>query len=81
MVIADGDTLTLPDAENVPVTPDIVTLTALGTFHESMDDWPTTMDEGEAEKVDPATVGQVTTATVAVIIIVEHVPAPDAVKV
>jgi hypothetical protein len=44
-----GDTLRLPEGSTVPIPPSIVTLVAFLAFHESVDDWPFSMVEGEAE--------------------------------
>jgi hypothetical protein len=55
-VVEPGETGTLPDAPNVP-TPAIVTEVALGTFQESVEVPPETMDGGDEEKLEPATAG------------------------
>jgi hypothetical protein len=71
----------LPVAPNVPATPEIVTLVAFGTFHESVELPPGATVVGEAEKDEPATAGQAVTLTVAVMFMAVHVPGPTAVKV
>jgi hypothetical protein len=60
----EGLTETLPEAPNVP-TPAIVTLVALGTLQVSVELPPKAIVPGEAEKDEPATVGQGVTLTVA----------------
>jgi hypothetical protein len=65
VVVAVGDTLTLPVEPNVPGTPEIVTLVAFGIFQVSVELLPWLIVDGEAVKDDPATVGHEATVTVA----------------
>jgi hypothetical protein len=81
VVVADGETETLPVAANVPATPEIVTLVAFGTFHERVELPPGTIEEGEAEKDEPATAGHDPTVTVVCSVTGEQLPGPEAVSV
>jgi hypothetical protein len=65
----------------VPATPEIVTEVALGTFHVKVELPPGTMLDGDEEKLEPATVGQGVTFTVACNCIEAQEPAPAAVRV
>jgi hypothetical protein len=76
-----GEIEMLPDAPNVPATPEIVTEVAFGTFHVSVEAPPGEIVVGDALKVELATVGQAVTLTLVVRLIEEHAPAPAAVKV
>jgi hypothetical protein len=58
-----------------------VTDVALGTFHESVDEPPGLIEEGDAPNDEPAAVGHAATVTVACKVIGEQPAAPLAVRV
>ena len=63
VVVADGETLRVPDALTVPTPWLMLTLVALVLDHVNVDDWPPAIEVGDALNV---TVGGATTVTVAV---------------
>jgi hypothetical protein len=65
VVVAEGETLTEPDAEKEPATPEIVTLVAFAMFQLKVELPPRAIVVGEAVNDDPATVGHGVTETVA----------------